>query len=1253
MGDFLSRKTRKGLVRSGLLSALLTVGASLSADVILDDFSGGVSATNHPEGAGVSGVWYDATNSTFGTPVSDNLNGDPAMRITDGGFTNGVYIIYGGAVPADGEYQLEIDMKVDESGSVTAFSNFQIGAAVGADAVHRDLNPSAVAPLTIVGNYDGLTAGDDSSNPVQTVQTSTFTASAGEDILIGLGTDVQSGGWNLNSSSWSGSSVLVDNIRLVEITPPPPPPGGDVVVEDFDGGVVAQNNPTGGGAYSIWYDATPSTFGTPSASTLDGSSSMRIVDGGFGNGVYAIYEGVIPADGAYEVEILMDVDESAGDPDGIRAYSIGVSAGADAVHRADSGNLPGQEITGTYIGLTPSDDTSNDTQAVTTTTFFANAGDDLLISLGTDVESGSWGGNSGLWSGSFMNVDSIVLKPVEVEPPPFELVLDDGDGPSVYTTTGSWSSTANGFNGSDQFAATQQPNTATWTGSVPEDGFYELAVQYRSGTNRASVATYDISTAGGTVSATVDQRINNLTWVVLGEYELEAGNFTVTLDAERSEPAGRVVLADAVRVRELPGPPPIDDPEMRVAVFLVFDPGFDDVGTIQNYVNDAVRRRYNAIAVHTRFRGDATYIPNKFDSTFPNTEPRSPFAGNTDVLQEFVDRGKAAGLKVFAYVNTNLVTDGSDTDLRPTHLVNTQPDWITYEWNNGNPVVQNTSEDPDGIWLDPALPEVRTYTANVCADIVMNYDIDGIFIDRQRYPDTRFDRTEGDFGYHPYAIEQFNLLTGKTGVPDPFDVEWQQFRRDQNTKAIQRIYSTITALDEDILLLAYPIGRFNDAVNFNYQDWPAWLNNRVIDAVLPQIYTDSNSEFTARASEQRAAYTGERLLGITIDTFRPGVDIITQIDIARQLGFDGTSPFHHTAAGQLGYFDDLAIAWEGIAAWPETPWKDEPVECDGLDIIGDEQDNVLVGTACDELIVGSVGNDTIIAGAGDDIIQPDADNETRNSFPALRKELDDDIDGGDGEDTVDYSMLTKPIRVDLTLGIARKNVGNDDIGNDTIINVENIIGREGGDEVYIGDDGPNKIWSNGLNPTKPSLAGEFIDGKGGDDYINTGGPGIGSNATEIYGGAGNDEIHGNDGRANKQYGEEGDDIIYGYGGLDKIYGGPGDDELDGGAGSDFIYGGEGNDIIRGGLNKDKVLEGGPGDDIIDGGPDNQDDRVKFSGTTSDYSVTEFADGTLIITDLRGVDGTDTVTNINRIIFSDRMVTRRDFEKRIPGYTFVP
>ncbi|MEQ8819737.1 MAG: family 10 glycosylhydrolase [Sumerlaeia bacterium] len=360
--------------------------------------------------------------------------------------------------------------------------------------------------------------------------------------------------------------------------------------------------------------------------------------------------------------------------------------------------------------------------------------------------------------------------------------------------------------------------------------------------------------------------------------------------------------------------------EMRVASILVYD-DINDTAAIQNWVDEIDGLGFNAVAVHARFRGDATYFPNKTNSQYPNDEPRSSAAGGIDVLQEFITRGHAKGLKVFAYVNVWLQTDGSDTDPRANHPVNTHPEWITYHYNGGNPARMTTAQDDEGIWFDPGIPAARTYMANVCGDIMKNYNADGIIIDRIRYPQTYWRRADLDFGYHPTAISRFNSQYGKSGVPSPSDSQWQQFRRDQVTESVRAIYNTITAIDPNHMLLSFPIGRVSDAINFNYQDWPAWLNAGVCDGAIVQIYRDTNSDFSAGCDEHLAAYSGNRLLGVATKCWISSVDVDGQIAITRQKGFDGTSPFRHGVMEGLGLFPQLSVAYSTPASWPAMPWK--------------------------------------------------------------------------------------------------------------------------------------------------------------------------------------------------------------------------------------------------------------------------------------------------------------------------------------------
>ena len=73
---------------------------------------------------------------------------------------------------------------------------------------------------TGVGSYTGLTADVLDATTVQTVTTTTFSASAGDDLLIAFGTSVDTLNFDSNAGFWNGASVTVDNIMLNAVPEP-------------------------------------------------------------------------------------------------------------------------------------------------------------------------------------------------------------------------------------------------------------------------------------------------------------------------------------------------------------------------------------------------------------------------------------------------------------------------------------------------------------------------------------------------------------------------------------------------------------------------------------------------------------------------------------------------------------------------------------------------------------------------------------------------------------------------------------------------------------------------------------------------------------------------------------------------------------------------------------------------------------------------------------------------------------------------
>jgi serralysin len=99
-------------------------------------------------------------------------------------------------------------------------------------------------------------------------------------------------------------------------------------------------------------------------------------------------------------------------------------------------------------------------------------------------------------------------------------------------------------------------------------------------------------------------------------------------------------------------------------------------------------------------------------------------------------------------------------------------------------------------------------------------------------------------------------------------------------------------------------------------------------------------------------------------------------------------------------------------------------------------------------------------------------------------------------------------------------------------------------------------------------------------------------------------------------GSSGNDLLYSFAGNDTLKGNGGADALDGGAGSDDLNGGSGNDTLVGG---------------------SELDRAFFQGPRSAYSIAASAGGFTVTDSVSTRDGTDTLSEVERLVFTDGYV----------------
>ncbi len=135
-----------------------------------------------------------------------------------------------------------------------------------------------------------------------------------------------------------------------------------------------------------------------------------------------------------------------------------------------------------------------------------------------------------------------------------------------------------------------------------------------------------------------------------------------------------------------------------------------------------------------------------------------------------------------------------------------------------------------------------------------NYDIDGLHLDRIRYPEISIagqtPSSGTSVGYNATSIARFQRRYGiAPGAPPPAqnDPLWNQWRRDQVTGLVRRIYLDAIAIRPRVKLsgafIAFGSGPTTEAGWLSaeaywrvYQDWRAWTEEGIIDVAIPMIY---------------------------------------------------------------------------------------------------------------------------------------------------------------------------------------------------------------------------------------------------------------------------------------------------------------------------------------------------------------------------------------------------------------------------------
>ncbi|MES2572224.1 MAG: family 10 glycosylhydrolase [Verrucomicrobiota bacterium] len=280
---------------------------------------------------------------------------------------------------------------------------------------------------------------------------------------------------------------------------------------------------------------------------------------------------------------------------------------------------------------------------------------------------------------------------------------------------------------------------------------------------------------------------------------------------------------------------------------------------------------------------------------------------------------------------------------QPTHPYNLHPEWLTQDHTGAK--WAGDSVTAGNYQLDQGHPEVQKHLFDVTMDILTRYDVDGIHLDYIRYSDHRSSLNNQPWGYNPVSLARFKRLRNIASTPAPGDPTWLQWRRDQVTALVRKIYLnalrvkpgvrisaaliTYGTAPSDLTLAAW---QAKEAYGRTLQDWRAWMEEGILDLACPMIYRTSNSNFSGWSDfmkERQYNRAGAAGMGWYLNTVD---NTIAQIGIAR-----AKSPGGRTLSGVIGYSyavpnnESLSqdATWAALVAGPfqstvsppAMPWK--------------------------------------------------------------------------------------------------------------------------------------------------------------------------------------------------------------------------------------------------------------------------------------------------------------------------------------------
>ena len=319
----------------------------------------------------------------------------------------------------------------------------------------------------------------------------------------------------------------------------------------------------------------------------------------------------------------------------------------------------------------------------------------------------------------------------------------------------------------------------------------------------------------------------------------------------------------------------------------------------------------NTILLQTRIRGSVIYPSDiePWDACLTGQYDRNP---GYDPLQFAIEEAHRRGMQLHAWVVTIPAFKVEVAKkMGRRSLLQTHPELL---------------HKHDGqYYLDPGLPGTADYLSRIVREIASRYDVDGIHFDYIRYPEN--------------AAKYPDAKTFQTYGKGKQKAQW---RRDNVTTIVRRLYREVKQLKPWVVMSSSPVGKYRDTRRYSskgwncfetvHQDAQGWLREGIQDVLFPMMYFTGNHFYPFALDWQEGSYGRLVAPGLGIYFLHPNekdwdLSVITrEMCYLRQHGLAGQAYFRSKflTDNTKGLYDFMRLSFYPYPALPPCyTWADQ------------------------------------------------------------------------------------------------------------------------------------------------------------------------------------------------------------------------------------------------------------------------------------------------------------------------------------------